>query len=140
MLIPRAIHYSSTVYKTPKSLLEPFIRLNTIRIDLPTTHVTGEGDFDFGAAEISQILHEGITGNTIQHLEIHGITWLDPSIMRHLAVGLPNLRTLKLKQPLVWCGLCNTVGAPSFTTIPSRIIYDDGTGLPVSMLQTFVAC
>lgn len=112
-------------------MLEPFTRLNAIRIDLPTTHVTGEGDFDFAAPEISQILHEGIPGNIIQHLEIRGVTWLDPSVMRHLAEGLPNLRTLKLKQPLVWCGLCNTIGAPAFTSIPRKIVYEDGSGLPV---------
>jgi hypothetical protein len=129
----RAIHYSSTVYKTPKYFLEPFLRLNSIRIDLPTTHVTEEGDFDFAAPEILQILYEGIPSNIIHHLEIRGVTWLDPFVMRHIAEGLPNLRTLKLMQPLVWCGLCNTLGAPAFTALPNKIVYDDGTGLPVGI-------
>ncbi|KAF8586749.1 hypothetical protein K439DRAFT_916836 [Ramaria rubella] len=126
----RVIHYSSIVYKTPRYLLEPFKRLNSLRMDLPTTHVTWEGDFDFAAPEIAQILHEGIPGNIIQHLVIVGITWLDPFVMRHLAEGLPNLQTLRLKQPLVWCGLCNTIGAPSFKTIPGKIVYEGGIGLP----------
>jgi hypothetical protein len=126
-----AIHYTSTVYKTPRYLLEPFLRLNSLRIDLPTTHETGEGDFDFAAPEVATIIHEGIPAKIIQHLEIRGITWLDPFVMRHIAEGVPNLRSLRLKQPLVWCGLCNTIGAPSFKIIPGRMVYDDGTGLPV---------
>ena len=134
-LFPRAIHYTSTVYKTPRCLIEPFIRLNSLRIDLPTTHETDQGDFDFASPELAQIIRESIPANAVQHLEIRGITWLDPFVMRHIADGVPNLRTLRLMQPFVWCGLCNTIGAPSFETIPARMIYADGAGLPVRAIH-----
>jgi hypothetical protein len=101
-------------------------------------HTTPDGEYDFAEPEIALILRDSVPGGSIQHLELNGVTWLEPYVMMRMAESLPNLRTLVLKQLSVWCGLCNTVDTPCFRNNPRRIIYDGGEGLPVCFLRRVI--
>lgn len=64
-------------------------------------------------------------------LEIHDHPSPSPKVMQEIARTFPALRTLKLSQNAIWCGLCNTCNVASFKEAPvSPVIYKGGMGLP----------
>lgn len=69
-------------------------------------------------------------------LEIHDHPSPSPKVMQEIARTFPALRTLKLSQNAIWCGLCNTCNVASFKEAPvSPVIYKGGMGLPVSFSE-----
>lgn len=53
--------------------------------------------------------------------------------MQRIARAVPELRTLSLRQPMIWCGLCNTCSISELTApFPETLTYEKGIGLPVS--------
>jgi hypothetical protein len=171
-------HKESTFLPNVRFPIASFPKVHIIRIDLPPTLITSDGDWDIAGPEFARILDVILppwdkqpspdtnclpaNANTvddvnIHHLEINGITWLDHNVMVTLSTRQPlkYMKTLTFKQPLVWCGVCNAIDAPGFkyefsqlerqhgsksgkekgpvTGRGLKIVYEDGTGLPVCL-------
>ena len=68
----------------------------------------------------------------IQELELFDISWPSPGTLQIMAQAFPGLRSLKLSQDLIWCGLCNICRFATFKDPPPpEIVYDKIVGLPV---------
>lgn len=66
-------------------------------------------------------------------LDIRGLTWPSPMAVSYIGKTLPYVRTLKLRQRRIWCGLCYTCNVSRFRAPgPGSIVYEGGLGLPVS--------
>ncbi|KIJ49150.1 hypothetical protein M422DRAFT_246956 [Sphaerobolus stellatus SS14] len=122
------------------TLLFPhFTRVKTLRLSLPPTikikSCSGENEEPVGGPQVALTLDALIppsAAGRIEHLEMHGIAWLDPYVMGNVAERMKRLRTLGFRQPLVWCGVCNTLDVPSFQDNPGKVVYEGGGGLPAA--------
>ncbi|KAF9269840.1 hypothetical protein L218DRAFT_890746 [Marasmius fiardii PR-910] len=67
----------------------------------------------------------------ITKLDVRGMEWPSPKVMKSIASLFPALEFLHLEQDSVWCGLCHTCSVPSFkNTFLATLTYKGGMGLP----------
>ena len=75
----------------------------------------------------------------IQELEIYDASWPSPLTIHLIADAFSGLRTLRLSQDLIWCGLCNICCFSTFQDHPPKeVIYDKSVGLPVCFTTVIV--
>ncbi|KAG6828634.1 hypothetical protein H0H92_007226 [Tricholoma furcatifolium] len=68
---------------------------------------------------------------TVKELDIRGIPWPDPHVFVNIDFIFPQLEVLRLRQPKIWCCLCNTCSIARFRSPgPETITYSGGRGLP----------
>lgn len=73
--------------------------------------------------------------STISTLEVRGLEWPEPMTLKLIVKAAPQLCVLIMRQPMIWCGLCNTCSISELKEpIPKSIMYENGVGLPVSNL------
>jgi hypothetical protein len=72
--------------------------------------------------------------SSVKHLDLRGLSWPSPGVLQNIphTPGLEHLKTLKMKQDTVWCGLCGGSSRVRFKNRPTGVVYDRGYGLPVS--------
>lgn len=77
----------------------------------------------------------GILPRKLESLEVFYALYPDFRFVQAIANAFPELRTLRLAQPAIWCNGCYTcnvpvIECPAIESIPS-ITYNNGSGLPV---------
>ncbi|KAJ7878758.1 hypothetical protein B0H14DRAFT_1628726 [Mycena olivaceomarginata] len=96
--------------------LAPFLHLHTIRFDYP------------GRIYRLPFIHT----STVTSLELRSTIWPSPFAFQAVTDTFPQLRTLRLSQPTIWCGLCNTCCRVRFAgLVPQKLVYTGGLGLPI---------
>jgi hypothetical protein len=111
--------------------LSSFLRVSSIRLDwlLPTLSPS----FTLPHADLDTLpfLH---LSSTVEHFDLCGRTWPDPGVIQGIAntPGFGHLKTLKMVQGTVWCGLCHICRVVQFKDRPTGLVYEGGLGLPVS--------
>jgi len=72
--------------------------------------------------------------SSVEHLDLRGLSWPSPGVLKNIphTPGLEYLKTLKMKQDTVWCGLCHTCRVVQFKDRPTGVVYEGGYGLPVN--------
>lgn len=126
----RAIHCPHDCCNFKAGDLNPFTKVSHIRLDM-----AGPQEPSYFSIDVDKVI-DYIPG-TIRHLEIRGLTWPEPLVMQRISCAVPDLQTLNLRQPMIWCGLCNTCSISSFKLpYPEKIIYEKGVGLPVNNVLT----
>ncbi|KAJ7628563.1 hypothetical protein FB45DRAFT_40616 [Roridomyces roridus] len=99
--------------------LTGFRRLHTVRVDCKSCSLARQ--FPFRSVPLS-----------ITELELLDVYWPSPFVMQGVADIFPALRTLKLRLPRIWCGLCNTCSSVRFAEpVPPKLVYSEGLGLPI---------
>jgi hypothetical protein len=113
----------TTLYHKPLRPLQdlaPFLHLPTIRFDCP--------------ANIYCLAF--IHASTVTDLELKSTIWTSPFAFQAVTDTFPQLRTLRLSHPTIWCGLCNTCCRVRFAgVVLPKLVYMDGLGLPVSFVS-----
>ena len=106
--------------------LSSFLRLSSIRLDWLPPSFTLPPDLD-----TLPFLH---LSSTVEHFDLRGTTRPMPRTIQCIpnTPGFGCLKTLKMVQGVVWCGLCHTCGVVRFKDRPTRLVYEGGLGLPVS--------
>ncbi|KAJ7489309.1 hypothetical protein FB451DRAFT_686656 [Mycena latifolia] len=105
--------------------LAGFCHLKIIRLDCPSIIViepSGEHHQRFPLLNIPA---------SVVELDLRDLTWPSPFVFQALAATFPELRTLRLSQRRVWCGLCHTCSSVKFAEPPSKLVYTQGLGLPI---------
>ncbi|KAK7052189.1 hypothetical protein R3P38DRAFT_2859033 [Favolaschia claudopus] len=98
--------------------LQNFLRLHTIRLDCPS--------FDFNKIPLQNV------PPTVFSLDLRGMIWPAPYAFEAIANLFPELRTMRMSQKKIWCGLCHTCSQVKFAgSVPQSLIYNDGLGLPI---------
>jgi len=113
--------------------LSSFLRISSIRLDWLSPIPTPSFAFPDAPLGTLPFLH---LSSTVEHFDLRGSTWPYPGVIE----GIPNtpgfgrLKTLKMVQDAVWCGLCNAFCAVQFKDRPTGVVYEGGLGLPVSIV------
>jgi len=108
--------------------LSSFLRVSSIRLDwytlFPSFIVSHAG------LDTLPFLHL----SSVEHFDLRSRTWLEPGAIQCIAntPGFECLKTLKMVQDTVWCGLCHTCRVVQFKDRPTGLVYTGGYGLPVS--------
>jgi hypothetical protein len=110
--------------------LSSFLRVSSIRLDwllfkLSPSFILPHADFD-----TLPFLH---LPSTVEHFDLRGKTWPKPGEIQCIAntPGFECLKTLKMVQDAVWCGLCHNCCVVRFEDRPTGLVYEGGFGLPV---------
>ncbi|KAJ7705500.1 hypothetical protein B0H17DRAFT_919910 [Mycena rosella] len=69
---------------------------------------------------------------SVMEVDLRDLTWPSPFVFQAITATFPDLRTLRLSQRRVWCGLCHTCSTVKFVEpVPSKLVYKEGFGLPI---------
>ena len=117
-------YHSGTVYVWN---LSSFLRVSSIRLDWISPA------FAFPDADLDKLpfLH---LSSTVEHFDLRGRTWPELGTIGGIAntPSFGRLKTLKMVQKTVWCGLCHYCCRVRFKDRPTGVVYEGGLGLPVS--------
>ncbi|EDQ99912.1 uncharacterized protein LACBIDRAFT_334602 [Laccaria bicolor S238N-H82] len=103
--------------------LSPFLRVSSIRLDWLSQFFTIP--LDWNALPFVHL------SSTVERLALHGRTYSSGSgVTERIANSFWRLKTLKMAQNMVWCGLCHTWCVVRFKDRPTGVVYDGGLGLP----------
>ena len=110
--------------------LSGFLRLSSIRLDFSPI-ITPSFYSRLGTSFILPFFN---FSSLVEHLDLHGLSWPFPGVLQNIphTPGLEHVKTLKMKQDTVWCGLCGGSCRVRFNDRPTGVVYEGGYGLPVS--------
>ncbi|KDR70233.1 hypothetical protein GALMADRAFT_255116 [Galerina marginata CBS 339.88] len=102
--------------------LSGFQQLSSLRVDWLSRKSTFRDDFTPFLNVESRILE----------VDIRGVKYPSPMVLKSLTCAFVHLVTLKLDFPRIWCGLCHTCILVRFPSPPpTSLKYEGGLGLPV---------
>ncbi|KAJ7678066.1 hypothetical protein DFH06DRAFT_1422556 [Mycena polygramma] len=106
--------------------LAGFRRLQVLRLDCPS--------ISYRKLPFSNI------PASVTELELRGMTWPSPFVFQTVAAMFPQLRTLRVAQHRIWCGLCHTCSTIKFADpVPPKVVYKKGLGLPIHYARALSA-
>ncbi|THV03226.1 hypothetical protein K435DRAFT_748255 [Dendrothele bispora CBS 962.96] len=127
----RELHcvFSETCYNVLWNI-DDFKHLRKIRFDLRTSRALNDSEL---LTSDRRLPFSNLT-STITELDLRGSSWPSPFITQSISNTFPSLKTLRMRQGMIWCGLCHTCSVPQFKEPgPEFIVYSDIRGLPVSL-------
>ena len=123
----RHIHCVYSYSKLSFWNLSSFLRVSSVRLDwLSPSYTLLHADL-----ATLPFLH---LSSTIEHFDLRGRMWPEPGAIQRIAntPGFGCLKTLKMAQDAMWCGLCHACRLIRFKDRPMGLVYEGGLGLPVS--------
>ena len=111
--------------------LSGFLHLSSIRLDWFSSTITPSFYSSLSKSTNLPFLN---FSSSVEHLDLRGLSWPTPQMLQNIphTPGLEHLKTLKMKQDAVWCGLCGRTYMVPFKDTSSGVVYGGGYGLPVS--------
>ena len=112
--------------------LSCFLRVSSVRLDWLTPSLSLSPELD-----ALPFLH---LSSTVEHFDLRRRRWPDFGAIEGIDItpGFRRLKTLKMVQDKVWCGLCHTYCEVRFEDRPTGLVYEGGFGLPVSSVLSGV--
>ncbi|KAH8823179.1 hypothetical protein DL96DRAFT_265483 [Flagelloscypha sp. PMI_526] len=81
-----------------------------------------------------------INADKVTTLSLVNHPWVSPDILRECVTQFPHLECLYMDHKFPWCSLCNTCSQVKFSgNLPARIVYGDGSGLPLHYARFLAA-
>ncbi|EDR06136.1 uncharacterized protein LACBIDRAFT_328912 [Laccaria bicolor S238N-H82] len=104
--------------------LSSFLRVSSIRLDWLSPAFSFP--VDWNTLPFSHL------SPTFEHFDLRGRTLPDPGAIVGIAntPGFAHLKTLKMVQSVMWCGLCRSCCKVQFKDRPTGVVYEGGSGLP----------
>ena len=117
--------------------LSSFLRVSSIRLDWLSPSFSPS--FNLPHANLGTLPFLQLS-STVEHFDLRGNMWPRPGVIQGIAntPGFECLKTLKMVQDTVWCGLCHVCDQVRFKDRPTGVVYEGGLGLPVSSVLPFV--
>jgi len=111
--------------------LSSFLRVSSIRLDWLSPSLSPSLTLPHADLDTLPFLH---LSSMVEHFDLRGRTWPDPEVIQGIvnAPGFGRLKTLKLEQRKLRCGLCHSCRVVRFEDRPTGVVYEGGLGLPVS--------